>query len=191
MAAASAACSRSNAARALEKSSTGSPACAAGACVAAATVGVSSEVVTGVAESSSSTAGSSASTAGNSVATAGWVKASASRGVTSTVAEGSGLDVDSYDGCSSSVAGSKVGVSSSVFRVILSVSGLRTFAITASSGTTCSSAGASQLLGGSRAILRSGRPRALFSCPRATWRAGPSSAGNAVPIRLLWRSKLG
>ncbi|MGB0080422.1 MAG: hypothetical protein WBP90_02740, partial [Terracidiphilus sp.] len=77
------------------------------------------------------------------------------------------------------------------FRVILSVSGLRTFAITASSGTACSSDGLSQLLGDSRAIPRSGRPRAVFCCPRATWRAGPSSAGNAVPIRLLWGSKLG
>ena len=45
----------------------------------------------------------------------------------------SGLDVDSYDGCSCSAAGSSVGVSNSVFRVVLSVSGLRTFAITASS----------------------------------------------------------
>jgi hypothetical protein len=50
-----------------------------------------------------------------------------------------GLDVDSDDGwatlvstlakCSSSVAGSSVGISISVFRVILSVSGLTTFDI--------------------------------------------------------------
>ena len=44
------------------------------------------------------------------------------------------LDVDSCNGCSSSVAGSRVGVSSSVFRVMLSGSGLRTFAITAAPG---------------------------------------------------------
>ena len=41
----------------------------------------------------------------------------------------SGLDVDSNDGCSDSVAGSRVGVSNSVFRVMLSGSGLRTFDI--------------------------------------------------------------
>jgi hypothetical protein len=39
--------------------------------------------------------------------------------------------VDSDDGCTCSVAGSGLGVSNSVFRVMLSGSGLRTFAITA------------------------------------------------------------
>ena len=47
------------------------------------------------------------------------------------------LDVDSGDGCSCSVAVSSVGISSSVFRVGLSVSGLRTFAI-GCSGVSCS-----------------------------------------------------
>ena len=56
------------------------------------------------------------------------------RGVLRLTSAVSGLDVDSCDGCSSSVAGSRVGVSNSVFRVMLSGSGLRTFAITAAPG---------------------------------------------------------
>ena len=64
----------------------------------------------------------------------GSVEASASSagGSTAVCASAvSGLDVDSDDGASSSVAGSRVGVSSSVFRVMLSGSGLRTFGMTA------------------------------------------------------------
>ncbi len=58
------------------------------------------------------------------------VSASSAGAVASGTAAVSGVDVDSDDGCSRSVAGSITGVSSSVFRVMLSVSGLRTFDIT-------------------------------------------------------------
>src|SRR5208283_3584909 len=63
----------------------------------------------------------------------GSVRASASSaGTTSTTSAVSAvLDVDSNDGCSSSVAGSSVMLSNSLFRVMLSGSGLRTFGITA------------------------------------------------------------
>ena len=59
----------------------------------------------------------------------------------------SGLDVDSRDGWSilarvpAPSQGRGLGFPMSVFRVMLSVSGLRTFAITASSGIPCSSGG--------------------------------------------------
>ena len=53
------------------------------------------------------------------------------------------VDVDSDDGCSFAVAGSSVGVSNSVFRVMLSVSGLRTLDITG--GSRIPSTGAERL----------------------------------------------
>ncbi len=65
---------------------------------------------------------------------AGERVASASSAGETSASAASGLDVDSGNGCSSSVAGSRVGVSNSVFRVMLSGSGLRTFAIAAAPG---------------------------------------------------------
>ena len=79
----------------------------------------------------------------------------------------SGLDVDSDDGCSSSVAGSRVGISNSVFRVMLSGSGLRTFAITAAPGFLAPAANEHVAGGGSSSAIAVGDAGDRHSTPHS------------------------
>jgi len=103
----------------------------------------------------------------------------------------SGLEVDSNGGWSVSAGGSRVGVSNSVFKVMFSVSGLRTFAITKAPELRAPAAASSQPLGASRAIRCDSAALGPPVCPRAKWRADCVSRRRRHPSLVALGSKKG